>query len=54
MNEVINLKKRKIIFEKMALRVVISLDPAKGAHYTEPVHDNGSDDDMDYNYKITA
>jgi len=31
MNGVINLKKRKMTFEKNSLRVVVSLDPAKGS-----------------------
>ena len=31
MNGVINLKRWKIIFEKKSLRVVVPLDPAKGA-----------------------
>ena len=47
MNEVINLKKRKMIFEKKSLRVVVPLDPAKGARYTEPVREDDSDDDLD-------
>ena len=54
MNGVINLKKRKMIFEKKSLRVVVPLDPAEGAHYTKPVRNNDSDDDLDYIYKITA
>ena len=31
MNGVINLKKRKMIFEKKSLRVVVTLDPAEGS-----------------------
>ena len=42
-----------MIFEKKSLRVVILLDPAEGACYTEPVRDKGSDDELDYIYKIT-
>jgi len=38
MNGVINLKKHKMIVKKKSLRVVIPLDLAEGAHYTEPVH----------------
>jgi len=34
MNRVINLKKRKMIFEKKSLRVIIPLDPAEGLRYT--------------------
>jgi hypothetical protein len=54
MNGVINLKKRKMIFEKKSLRVVVPLDPAEGSRYTEPVRDYESDDDLDCIYKITA
>lgn len=37
MNKVINLKKRKMIFEKKSLRVVVPLDPTEGSRYTESV-----------------
>jgi len=47
MNGVINLKKRKMIFEKKSLCVVVPLDPTKGSHYIEPVCDDESDDDLD-------
>ena len=40
--------------EKKSLRLVVPLDPAKGARYTEPVRDDDSDDDLDYIYKITT
>lgn len=43
-----------MIFEKKSLRIVVPLDPAKGAHYTEPMHDNESDDDLDCIHKINA
>lgn len=52
MNRVINLKKRKMIFEKKSLRIVIPLDPAKGSCYTEPMCDYESDDDLDCIYQI--
>ena len=52
MNGVINLEKWKIIFENKLLRVIVPLDPAEGSRYTEPVCDYGSDDDLDYIYKI--
>jgi len=52
MNGVINLKKWKLIFEKNSLCIVIPLDPSEGVRYTKPVHDNGSDDEMDCIYKI--
>ena len=54
MNRVINLKKRKMIFEKKSLRVVIPLDPAEGSHYTELVCNYESDDDLDCIYKLTT
>jgi len=34
MDAVINLEKRKMTFERKSLRVVVPLDPTKGAHYT--------------------
>ena len=54
MNGVINLKKRKMIFEKKKLCVVVPLDTMEGLCYTEPVNDCDSDDDLDCIYKITA
>lgn len=54
MNGVINLKKKKMIFENKSLCVIIPLDPAEGSRYTELVHDYESDDDLDCIYKITA
>ena len=50
MNGVINLKKQKMIFEKTSLRVVVPLDPVEGMHYTEPVRDEDSDDELDLIY----
>ena len=47
MNGVINLKKRKIIFGKKSLCVIVPLDPAEGACYTEPVRDEDSDDELE-------
>jgi len=54
MNRVINLKKRKMIFEKKSLHVVIPLEPAEGSRYKEPVFYYESDDDLDSIYKITV
>ena len=54
MDGVINLKKRKMIFEKMSLRIVVALDPAEGSHYAELVHDYDNDEDLECIYKITA
>ncbi len=53
MNGVINLKKRKMIFKKKSLCVVVPLDPAEGARYTKPVNNNVSDDDLDCIYNLT-
>lgn len=53
MNRVINLKKKKIIFEKESLRVIVPLDPAEGSCYTKPVHNYESEDDLDCIYRIT-
>ena len=39
MNGVINLKKRKMSFEKKSLRVVVPLDPAEGLRNTKAVRD---------------
>lgn len=54
MNWVINLKKRKMIFEKKSLHIIIPLDPAKGSCYTKLGHNSESDEDLDYIYKIIA
>ena len=54
MNQVINLKKRKMTFEKKSLCVIVPLDLVEGLHYTELVRDYESDDDLDYIYKITT
>jgi len=43
-----------MIFEKKSLRVVVPLDLAEGARYTEPVHDDYSDEDLNCIYKIIA
>ncbi len=47
MNIVI-INKHKSIFEKKSLCVVVPLDPAEGTWYTESVHDDESDDDLNY------
>ena len=51
-NGVIKLKKQKMIFENKLLCVILPLDLAEGLHYTEPVRDYESDDDLDCIYKI--
>lgn len=54
MNGLINLKKRKMIFEKKSLCVIILVDHAEGSRYTESVCDYERDDDLDCIYKITT
>lgn len=54
MNGVISINKRKMIFEKKSLQVVVPLDLIEGSCYTEPMRDYNSDDDLDYIYKITT
>ena len=54
MNGVINLKKRKMIFEKKSLCVIVPLDLAEGSRYTKLIRDYESDDDLDCIYKITT
>ena len=54
MNGIINMKKRKMIFEKKSLCVIIPLDSAEGSHYMEPVCDYEGDADQHCIYKITA
>lgn len=54
MKWVINLKKRKMIFEKKSLCVIVPLDPIEGSRYTVPIHDYESDEDLDCIYKITV
>ena len=39
MNRVTNLKKRKMIFEKKSLCIVVPLDPTKGSRYTKPMRE---------------
>ena len=40
MNGIINLKQRKIIFEKNSRRVVVPLNPTEGPHYTKLVRND--------------
>ena len=54
MDVVINLKKRRIKFEKKELLVIVLLDPTKGSRYTKPVHYYEEEDDLDQIYKITG
>ena len=54
MNGVINLRKRKMIFEKKSLCIVVPLDPAEGSHYIELVRDYNTEDDLECIDKITT
>lgn len=54
MNAVINLKQRKMIFEKKSLWVLVPLDTTEGLHYMDPVRDDESDDDLNCIYRITS
>jgi len=48
MNGVINLKKTTMSFERKSFRVIVPLDPAEGARYTEPICNyEESDDELD-------
>lgn len=47
MNGVINLKKRKMIFEKKSLHEIVPLDRTEGACYTKLVCDEDSYDELD-------
>ena len=53
MNGVMNLKRKKMMFEKKSLQVIVLVDPAKGERYTKPVRDEDSDDELDCIYQIT-
>lgn len=53
MDAIINLK-RSMVFEKNSTRVIVPLDPSKGAWYTEPVCEEYDDEDIDHIYKLTA
>jgi len=50
---IIKLNKRKIIFERNNVRVIVPLDPSEGVRYTEPVKEEYSADDTDNIYQIT-
>lgn len=41
------------MFEKKELRVIVPLDPAEGAWYTEPIWDYYEEDDIKQIYKLT-
>ena len=51
---IINLKKRKIIFESDNMRVIVPLARSKGVRYTEPVREEYSVNDINNIYQITT
>jgi len=51
---IINLKKRQIIFETNIMRMIVPLDPSKGARYTEPVKEEYNAVDIDKIYQVTT
>ena len=51
MGGVINLKKCSMVFENKGMCVIVPLDPAEGARYTELAYEK---EDLDHIYKITA
>lgn len=54
MNDIINLKKWSMVFEKKNLRVVVPWDLDEGEWYIEPIHDDYDDEDIDHIYKLTT
>lgn len=49
---IINLKKRKMIFEINNMRVIVPLDPSEGVRYTKSVREEYNTDDIDNIYQI--
>ena len=49
---IINMKKRKMVFEQGDLRVIVPLDPLKGVRYTKPIRDEYCDADIDNIYEL--
>ena len=47
MDAIINLKTRRMIFEKNGTQVVVPLDPSEGALYIKPVYHAYGDGDID-------
>jgi len=50
---IINLKKRKIIFESNNMRVMVPLYPSEGERYTESVREEYNVNDINNIYQIT-
>jgi hypothetical protein len=51
---IINLKKRKMIFESREYKVIAPLDPSEGGRYVEPVTKNILTEDVNQLYKTTT
>lgn len=54
MDTIINIKRRSMVFEKNDTRVVVPLDPSKGAQYTKPIDEEYDDEYIDHIYKLNA
>jgi hypothetical protein len=51
---VVDLKKRKMMFEGDGLRVIAPLDPDEGQRYTEPIREEDHAYELENIYKLTA
>ena len=51
MGGIINLKKRRMVFENEGMQVIVPLDPAEGEWYMEPMCE---EEDVDHIYKLTT
>lgn len=53
MDAIINMKSRKMVFEKNGIRVVVPLDPSEGVRYIEIVHNEYGDAVINNIYNLT-
>jgi hypothetical protein len=51
---IVDLKKRRMMFEGYGLRVIAPLDPDEGPRYTEPIREDGRTCELENIYKLTA
>jgi len=51
---IINLSKRKMVFEKDNMRVIVPLDSSEGVKYTEPIKDEYCATDIDNIYQMKS
>jgi hypothetical protein len=51
---VVDLKKRRMTFERVVLRVISPLDPDEGPRYTEPIREEDHAFELENIYKLTA